>query len=105
MQRSLETKRARRHAVTRLCVGHIATAGAHRQRGSIAGRQAMRTRPSTSIEVSAVRGFTYALREDLLGRPIRLTLVDPGLVESGVPIVRLPRRHRAAKETTRGSSP
>jgi NADP-dependent 3-hydroxy acid dehydrogenase YdfG len=29
-----------------------------------------------------VRGFTYALREDLLGRPIRITTVDPGLVES-----------------------
>ena len=29
-----------------------------------------------------MRGFTYALREDLLGRPIRITTVDPGLVET-----------------------
>ena len=29
-----------------------------------------------------MRGFTYALREDLLGRPIRVTTVDPGLVET-----------------------
>jgi 3-hydroxy acid dehydrogenase/malonic semialdehyde reductase len=36
----------------------------------------------------AVRGFTYALREDLLGRPIRLTLLDPGLVETGFSVVR-----------------
>ena len=36
----------------------------------------------------AVRGFTYALREDLLGRPIRITLVDPGLVETDFSLVR-----------------
>jgi NADP-dependent 3-hydroxy acid dehydrogenase YdfG len=36
----------------------------------------------------AVRGFTYALREDLLGRPIHLTTVDPGLVESSFSKVR-----------------
>jgi NADP-dependent 3-hydroxy acid dehydrogenase YdfG len=35
-----------------------------------------------------VRGFTYALREDLLGRPIRLTTVDPGLVETDFSLVR-----------------
>ena len=27
-----------------------------------------------------MRGFVYALREDLLGRPIRITTVDAGLV-------------------------
>jgi NADP-dependent 3-hydroxy acid dehydrogenase YdfG len=36
----------------------------------------------------AVRGFTYALREDLLGRPIRITTVDPGLAETEFSIVR-----------------
>jgi NADP-dependent 3-hydroxy acid dehydrogenase YdfG len=36
----------------------------------------------------AVRGFTYALREDLLGRPIHLTTVDPGLVETNFSRVR-----------------
>ena len=35
-----------------------------------------------------MRGFTYALREDLLGRPIHLTTVDPGLVESNFSRVR-----------------
>jgi 3-hydroxy acid dehydrogenase / malonic semialdehyde reductase len=35
-----------------------------------------------------VRGFTYALREDLLGRPIRITTVDPGLVETEFSLVR-----------------
>jgi NADP-dependent 3-hydroxy acid dehydrogenase YdfG len=36
----------------------------------------------------AVRGFSYALREDLLGRPIHVTTVDPGLVESNFSRVR-----------------
>ena len=36
----------------------------------------------------AVRGFTYALREDLLGRPIRITTVDGGLVETEFSVVR-----------------
>ena len=35
-----------------------------------------------------MRGFTYALREDLLGRPIHVTTVDPGLVESNFSRVR-----------------
>jgi len=35
-----------------------------------------------------VRGFTYALREDLLGRPIHITTVDPGLVETDFSRVR-----------------
>jgi NADP-dependent 3-hydroxy acid dehydrogenase YdfG len=36
----------------------------------------------------AVRGYTYALREDLLGRPIRITTVDGGLVETEFSLVR-----------------
>jgi 3-hydroxy acid dehydrogenase / malonic semialdehyde reductase len=35
-----------------------------------------------------VRGFTYALREDLLGKPVRITTVDPGLVETDFSRVR-----------------
>jgi 3-hydroxy acid dehydrogenase / malonic semialdehyde reductase len=35
-----------------------------------------------------VRGFTYALREDLLGRPIRITTVDAGLVDTEFSVVR-----------------
>src|SRR3712207_7354792 len=49
--------------------------------GSIAGSQAYENAALYVTSKFAVRGFTYALREDLLGRPIRLTLVDPGLVE------------------------
>jgi NADP-dependent 3-hydroxy acid dehydrogenase YdfG len=35
-----------------------------------------------------VRGFVYGLREDLLGRPIRVTTVDAGLTETEFSLVR-----------------
>jgi 3-hydroxy acid dehydrogenase / malonic semialdehyde reductase len=68
--------------VTRLCLPHLRDGGHVVLIGSVAGRQAY---PSAAVYVAskfAVRGFAYALREDLLGRPIRITLVDPGLVET-----------------------
>jgi NADP-dependent 3-hydroxy acid dehydrogenase YdfG len=66
--------------MTRLCIPHLRDGGYIVNLGSIAGRQAY---PNGSLYVTskfAVRGFTYALREDLLGRPIHVTTVDPGLV-------------------------
>ena len=56
--------------------------------GSIAGRQAYENAAVYVTSKYAVRGFTYALREDLLGRPIHVTTVDPGLVESNFSRVR-----------------
>jgi 3-hydroxy acid dehydrogenase / malonic semialdehyde reductase len=44
-----------------------------------------------------VRGFDYALREDLLGRPIHLTTLDPGLVESNFSKVRFRGDEEKAK--------
>jgi 3-hydroxy acid dehydrogenase/malonic semialdehyde reductase len=74
--------------ITRLCLPHIRDGGHIVNLGSIAGRQAY---PNGALYVTskfAVRGFTYALREDLLGRPIRITTVDAGLVETEFSIVR-----------------
>ena len=74
--------------MTRLCLPHIRDGGHIVNMGSVAGRQAY---PNGSLYVTskfAVRGFTYALREDLLGRPIRITTVDPGLVETEFSLVR-----------------
>jgi 3-hydroxy acid dehydrogenase / malonic semialdehyde reductase len=75
--------------MTRLCLRHVRDGGHIVNVGSIAGRQAYEKAAVYIASKFAVRGFTYALREDLLGRPIRLTLVDPGLVETGFSIVRL----------------
>jgi NADP-dependent 3-hydroxy acid dehydrogenase YdfG len=52
-----------------------------------------------------VRGFTYALREDLLGRPIHLTTVDPGLVETNFSRVRFRGDDEKAKAVYEGLEP
>jgi 3-hydroxy acid dehydrogenase / malonic semialdehyde reductase len=74
--------------MTRLALPHLRDGGHIVNLGSVAGRQAY---PNAALYVAskyAVRGFTYALREDLLGRPIRITTVDPGLVETDFSRVR-----------------
>ena len=67
--------------MTRLCLPHFGDWGHIVNIGSVAGRAAYEGGASYITAKFAERGFTYALREDLLGRPIRVTTVDPGLVE------------------------
>jgi NADP-dependent 3-hydroxy acid dehydrogenase YdfG len=84
----LETNLAGLIRMTRLVLPHLRDGGHIVNMGSVAGRQAY---PNAALYVTskyAVRGFTYALREDLLGRPIRVTTVDPGLVETDFSSVR-----------------
>jgi len=68
--------------ITRLFLPHIRDGGHIVNIGSIAGRQAYEKAAVYVASKFAVRGFTYALREDLLGRPIHITTVDACLVES-----------------------
>jgi NADP-dependent 3-hydroxy acid dehydrogenase YdfG len=84
--------------MTRLCLPHVRDGGHIVNIGSIAGRQAYENAAVYVASKFAVRGFTYALREDLLGRPIRLTTVDPGLVESGFSKVRFRGDEEKAKQ-------
>jgi NADP-dependent 3-hydroxy acid dehydrogenase YdfG len=49
-----------------------------------------------------VHGFTRALREDLLGRPIRVTNVAPGLVESSFSRVRFKGDEEKARAVYEG---
>jgi 3-hydroxy acid dehydrogenase / malonic semialdehyde reductase len=74
--------------ITRLCLPYVRDGGHLVFMGSIAGRQAYPNGASYIASKFAVRGFTYALREDLLGRPIRITTVDAGLVETEFSVVR-----------------
>ena len=74
--------------MTRLCLPHLSDQSHIVNMGSIAGRQAYQNAASYVAAKFAVRGFTYALREDLLGRPIRITTVDPGLSQTEFSIVR-----------------
>jgi NADP-dependent 3-hydroxy acid dehydrogenase YdfG len=65
---------------TRLFLPHIRDNGHILFTGSVAGRQAYPNAASYVAAKFGLRGFVYALREDLLGRPIRITTVDAGLV-------------------------
>ena len=91
--------------ITRLCLPHIRDEGHIVFMGSIAGRQAYPHGASYIASKFAVRGFSYALREDLLGRPIRVTTVDAGLVESEFSLVRFDGTGRRPTPSTRGSTP
>jgi 3-hydroxy acid dehydrogenase / malonic semialdehyde reductase len=74
--------------MTRLCLPHLRDGGHIVNIGSIAGRQPYENAAVYITSKYAMRGFSYALREDLLGRPIHLTTVDPGLVETNFSRVR-----------------
>jgi 3-hydroxy acid dehydrogenase / malonic semialdehyde reductase len=91
--------------MTRLCLPHIRDGGHIVNMGSIAGRQAYPNGSSYVASKFAVRGYTYALREDLLGRPIRVTTVDAGLVETEFSVVRFGGDEAAAKSVYAGLDP
>ena len=74
--------------MTRLCLPHFGDWGHIVNMGSVAGRAAYPGGATYVAAKFAERGFTYALREDLLGRPIRVTTVDAGLVETEFSLVR-----------------
>jgi len=73
--------------------------------GSVAGRWAYPNGATYVTAKFAVRGFTRALREDLLGRDIRVTTVDSGLVETEFSIVRFRGDEAQAKSVYEGTRP
>jgi 3-hydroxy acid dehydrogenase / malonic semialdehyde reductase len=104
-QRVLRTNVEGAVRITRLCLPHLRDGGHLVFMGSIAGRQAY---PNGAVYVTskfALRGFVYALREDLLGRPIRITTVDAGLVETDFSRVRFHGDEDAARAVYAGLEP
>jgi 3-hydroxy acid dehydrogenase/malonic semialdehyde reductase len=91
--------------MTRLFMPHIRDGGHIVNIGSIAGRQAYEKAAVYVASKFAVRGFTYALREDLLGRPIHITTVDAGLVESEFSRVRFRGDAESARKVYEGVEP
>jgi 3-hydroxy acid dehydrogenase / malonic semialdehyde reductase len=91
--------------ITRLCLPHIRDEGHIVFMGSVAGRQAYPHGASYIASKFAVRGFSYALREDLLGRPIRVTTVDAGLVETEFSLVRFDWDREQADAVYEGVDP
>jgi NADP-dependent 3-hydroxy acid dehydrogenase YdfG len=91
--------------ITRLCLPHVRDGGHILFMGSVAGRQAYPHGASYIASKFAVRGFSYALREDLLGRPIRVTTVDAGLVETEFSLVRFGGDREQADAVYEGLDP
>jgi len=91
--------------MTRLTLPHIRDGGHILFMGSVAGRQAYPNAASYVTAKFGLRGFVYALREDLLGRPIRITTVDAGLVETEFSIVRFKGDEDQAKAVYAGLDP
>jgi 3-hydroxy acid dehydrogenase/malonic semialdehyde reductase len=88
--------------MTRLCLPHIRDGGHILFTGSIAGRQAYENAASYVAAKFGLRGFVYALREDLLGRPIRITTVDAGLTQTEFSLVRYKGDTEAARAVYEG---
>jgi 3-hydroxy acid dehydrogenase/malonic semialdehyde reductase len=91
--------------MTRLCLPHFEDWGHIVNMGSVAGRVAYEGGATYVAAKFAERGFTYALREDLLGRPIRITTVDAGLVETEFSLVRFKGDAEKAAAVYRGIDP
>jgi NADP-dependent 3-hydroxy acid dehydrogenase YdfG len=76
--------------MTRLCLPHLEASGAGHivNLGSIAGLWPYEKGTVYCLSKAAVHAFSRGLREDLLGKPIRITNVAPGLVETEFSLVR-----------------
>ncbi len=73
--------------------------------GSIAGRHAYPRGNVYCASKAAVRAITQGLKQDLLGTPIRVSEIDPGLVETEFSEVRFHGDRQRASETYRGLTP
>jgi NADP-dependent 3-hydroxy acid dehydrogenase YdfG len=74
--------------VTRLCLPHIRDGGHIVNLGSVAGIWSYAGGATYVASKFAVHGYTRALRDDLQSRPIRVSNIAPGLVETNFSHVR-----------------
>jgi NADP-dependent 3-hydroxy acid dehydrogenase YdfG len=79
--------------------GHIVNVG------SIAGFETYKGGGGYTASKHAVRAITRTLRIELLGRPIRVTEIAPGLVETEFSMVRFDGDAELAKKTYAGLTP
>ncbi len=73
--------------------------------GSIAGYEPYAGGGGYNAAKFAVRAMTRVLRLELLGRPIRVTEIDPGMVKTEFSIVRFRGDERAADAVYEGMTP
>ena len=91
--------------MTRLCLPHIRDGGHIVNMDSIAGRGAYENAAVYCAVKAASAMFSRALREDLLGRPIRITALAPGLAETNFSLVRFKGDEEKAKAVYQGVEP
>src|SRR5207302_3339184 len=91
--------------MTRLCLPQLRKAGGHIVNlGSVAAIWPYEKGTLYCLSKAAVHAFSRALREDLLGEPIRVTTIAPGHVETDSAKVRIrgdETKARAVYETVR----
>ena len=73
--------------------------------GSIAGYEPYKGGAGYNAAKFAVRAMTKVLRQELLGRPIRVTEIAPGLVKTEFSLVRLRGDERGAEAVYAGMTP
>jgi hypothetical protein len=92
--------------MTRACLPHIRDGGHIVNMDSIAGKQAYENAAVYCAVKAAVSMFSQALREDLLGRPIRITDLAPGLAGgTEFSLVRFKGDEEKAKAVYQGVEP
>ena len=91
--------------MTRLCLPHIRDGGHIVNIDSIAGRAAYENAAVYCAVKAASAMFSQALREDLLGRPIRVTALAPGLSETNFSLVRFKGDEEKANAVYQGVEP
>jgi 3-hydroxy acid dehydrogenase / malonic semialdehyde reductase len=91
--------------MTRLCLPHVRDGGHIVNIDSIAGRAAYENAAVYCAVKAATAMFSQALREDLLGRPIRVTAIAPGLVETNFSLVRFRGDAEKAAKVYEGLEP
>ncbi|HZQ16303.1 MAG TPA: SDR family NAD(P)-dependent oxidoreductase [Gaiellaceae bacterium] len=85
--------------MTRLCVPALIESGAGHivNLGSVAGIWSYANGSSYVASKFAVHGYTRALRDDLLGKPVRVSNIAPGLVDTNFSNVRFKGDEEKAK--------
>jgi NADP-dependent 3-hydroxy acid dehydrogenase YdfG len=83
--------------ITRLCLPHLMDGGHIVNIGSVAGIWSYANGSSYVASKFAVHGYTRALRDDLQGKPVRVSNVAGGMVETAFSTVRFHGDEEKAK--------